>query len=95
MIIINATKAVIIYRVLTRIRHGIKHFIAILGKVRRYEHWSGVQTLEIPDPRRIPALPRLPNDPAQLTFLYFSFPISKVGIITRLISQGCYEDQKN
>ena len=37
IIIINtATKEVIIYRVLTTFRHGIKCFIGLLGKARRH-----------------------------------------------------------
>lgn len=56
IIIINTTTEVIIYRVLTTFRHGIKCFIGLLGKARR--HGTIAKTVDSGDslPSRVSAL---------------------------------------
>lgn len=61
IIIINtATKEVIIYRVLTTFRHGIKCFIGLLGKARR--HGAVGESVDSGDtePRESPSAAVLP-----------------------------------
>lgn len=79
--------AVIIYRVLTMVRHGIKYVTDSLENVRG----NG------PPGKCTDSRDTLPNSnptPTELTFgsylsIYFSFPVTEMGIITGLMPQGC------